>query len=620
MARVEIVKRERQEPELPLQPWEQSPLGEGHLHLPRYIDGLLQANAKRFTNNVRCAALYGNYDSVQAANFFVTKGVARNVPYKRLSFNACQSAVDTVTNRAASQAPEILAMSSDGDYRQFVRARLATQAIRTEFKRAHHDQIFPRIVQNALVFGFGAATVEREPNGLRIQRVFSPELVADPYENITDGWPHCISHVRYVSKARLMELYPDKAQAIEHAAARSEQTDTGAENVRVDEAWICAQGKTPGKHICCISTCDLVELEDYDYPTPPFVMLPWGMQFQGFYPPSLIDQVMGLQLEINQTLAIAHEAISLYAHPIMLVENSSNVALDHVRQAVPGKIIKYTNTRPDVVAPHVLSPEVYQHIERCYQRIYEIAGINMYAAGAKTLPRYESSKAMRAATEQGEVRHFSFAKACEQYHIDLAHLVCREAAILADEQDYRTRMPRSAFFKDIPWKEINFDVERFSISVDTINKGTESIASKYQDLSELAQLQQLSVAELRRYLLNPDLSRVLRHMTASDEYIDWVIYKLAYEEEYMPVEQFMDHATAFKECVAEYLAGLRLGMSDAAKDNLLNYILELQQVMQEAQQEQMNMQAIAQAQAQQKMMQAPVQMQLPSSNQPGSQI
>lgn len=604
-------------------PWFETTKGETYKHLIAYIDNVLQANQRRYTDYVRFAALYGNWETAHMTQMLLpTKVQTLGRQYRRLSFNICQSITDTVVNERASEAPDLMAVSCDGDYKQFVAAKQLTRAIKVELQRSKHDQIFPRVCQNTCLFGMGYATVERS-HDLRVRRVFSPEIVTDPFDNIVDDWPHIVSHVRFVNKWALKTDYPEKAARIEQAAAEVNRylRNKDDDNVRVVESWALKRGNAMGKHVVSISTCDLVDLEDYEYDTPPLVHLPWGQPLQGWQSPGLVDQLVGLQMEITETLEIIRDAIKLFAHPFMLVENGANVNPHHI-QDIPGKLIKYTNTKPEIVAANIISPEVFQHLERCYQKAYEIAGINMYQAGAKTLPRYESSKAMRAATEQGEVRHFSFAKACERYHVELGGLVCREGAILADETDYKTRQPHSAYFKNISWKEINYQVENYQIDIDTVNKQNNSLASNIQDLEDLAQLQQLSIPELRRYLLNPDLNRVLRHMTASDEYIDFVIYQLAYEEKYLKPDPFMDFQAAFKEVVAEYLTGLRIGMSDKAKENLLNYALAVKQEIDDAQQEQMTMQAEAQMQAQQNMQAkqaATLQQQAPVSTAPGSQ-
>lgn len=599
--------------------WEDCDPGEGYLHLPAYIDLMLELNKRRYQDYVRYAALYGNWEMVQSVNSMLMRTPNTSRSFRRLSFNICQSMTDTVANQRAASQNSVMAMSSDGDYKQFVRAKMFTKAVKEELTASGWDMIFPRFVQNAAIFGRGYATVDRLEDGLKARRIFTPEMVTNPFDNTCDDWPYVISHVRYVNKWKLISKYEHLREEILQASVAPESGRTEAdENVRVDESWICARNGKPGKHMACIRTADLIPIEDYAYDTPPFVSLAWGMPLQGWESQGLIDQLMGLQLEITETLDIAHQAIQLFAHPFMLVEQGSNLNKAEI-QDVPGRILSYANTKPDIVAPSLLSPEVYQHIERCYSKGYEIAGINMLDAGAKTLARYESSKAMGMAKQSGEVRHFSFATNADTACVDMARLIAREAAILGDEKDYKTKLPHSAYFKSIPWREINADLDKFKIDIDTVNKSSDSIASKIQDLEDLAQLQQLTVSELRSYLLNPDINRVLNHITASDEYINWVIYKICYEEneDMMPPNPYMDQAAAFKDCVAELLNGIRIGMTAKAQELLTDYIVGIKTNIDEAQQEQMQMQLAAQQQAQ--MMKAPVQAQLPSSNQAGSQ-
>lgn len=574
--------------------WWETEHGNVHQVLALYIDTLLQANGRRFIDYVRFAALYGNWETAQMTNMFLGKGIPNWRNYKRLSFNVCQSMVDTVTSQRSAEAPDLIAVSNGGTYEQFIQSKLLTNALRAEFSKNNMTNTFSRVVNNALVFGMGYGTAYRDRGRLVTTRVFSPEIVADPYDNVTDTWPHTFSHVCYVNKHTLIQKFPEHAQDIMQAASEPSNylRVRGDENVRVDESWYCAHDGKMGRHAMSVSTCTLKD-EDYEFETPPFAALTWSPPFQGWYGQGLIDQLLGLQVEINDLLEIIHEAQRLFAQPFMLIENGSNVNLAHI-QNIPGKLLKYSNIKPEIVKPEMVSQEVYAHLERCYQKAYEIAGISPYAAQAKTLPRLESSKAMNAATDQAEVRHFQFGKACEQWHIDMAKLSARELAILAEEEGYKTRMPHTMYFKNIDWKEINYSIDNFEIQIDTINKQSDSTAGKLQELMDFFNLGAVSVPELRRYLLNPDVKRALGAVTASDEYTDWAIYQMVVLKKPMQPDPFMDVTEASKQVIGEYLRGMTMEMDPAAEENLLNYILQLQALAQKAQQNALMQQAQAQ--------------------------
>ncbi len=91
---------------------------------------------------------------------------------------------------------------------------------------------------------------------------------------------------------------------------------------------------------------------------------------------------------------------------------------------------------------------------------------------------------------------------------------------------------------------------------------------------------ELTPTQLRQYMDNPDINRASALATASDDYIDWVIYKMTIDEEPMKVDDMVNMKAAYSLCTQHYLIGERLGWhSDAARENLMDYIVQLKNVL-----------------------------------------
>jgi hypothetical protein len=563
--------------------WWDTDKWEAHNALPTYIDAILQLGSRRFTDYIRFAGLYGNWDAAPATGSFLASGVPMGRAYRRASFNLTQNMVDSVANKRTSEYSRILANSVDGDYKQFMLAKLLTKALRNEFKTQNVEEKFFSVVKDALVFGNGLWTVHKKGGGKtgapakpEIARQFSPEIVVDPYENLTDGWPNSFAVCRFVSRAALAARYPQHAEIIMRAPTEPGHyiRVRGDDNIRVDEAWYGAKAGRVGRYVSCVTGVTL-EDNDYEHAEPPFVNIAWNPPFQGWYGQGLVDQLMGLQMKVNELIEIISEAHTLFAHPYMAIEQNSNVNLAHI-QDVPGRMIKYLTTKPEIMAAQMISPEVYTWLETCYRKAYEIAGINPVIAGAKQLQRVESSKAQRSMQQMDDQRHQSFASRCEQSTEKLAKLFCRVAAECDEENGYSTKMPSSVHMVSIPWKKIAYNVDTYQIEIGQVNPMMAKTSDKLQDLQDMQGLSQLTPTQFRQYLDNPDVQRAARLATASDDYIDWAIDQMTMEDKPMVVDEFVDKLTAFKVCVEHWLVAERLGWhSDVARENLLSYMLML---------------------------------------------
>jgi hypothetical protein len=570
--------------------WWDAPKNQPHEFLQSYLDTILQQNNRRFQDYVRYAGVYGNWDSVPLIGSFLATGIPYTGGFRRVTFNMTSSMVDTVINQRAAEYGRLMAESVDGDYMQFMMAKMLTQAIRQECELQDVEYKFSGVVRDALLFGRGVATVDKKggydtgtPARPVFRRQFSPEIVVDPYENVVDGWPFSFALCRFVSRQSVERKWPQHAGKISSAISEpgAYLRVRGDDNIRIDEAWVpTLDGKT-GRHVICTNGVTLCD-EPYDHEEPPFVSLAWQPPIQGWYARGLVDELLGLQMEVNQLLEIIHEAHVSFAHPYMVVEQNSNVNTHHI-QDVPARILKYLTVKPEIVSSQMIAPEVYQHLERCYQKGYEIAGINPYVAQAKTLPRLESSKAQRSMQDMNDQRHFQFSRQCEEFVEKWAKLFCRVAMECDEENEYATRMPVSSCYPNIKWGDINYELDKYNIKLGTVNPLMGKTAEDLQEIQEAMGLAQLTPTQFRQYMDNPDVHRNASLITASDDYTDWAIYYMTVKPgEPMDVDPLSDKKAAITACIQHYLIGERLGWPEqvsGAAENLLNYIEQCKQAL-----------------------------------------
>ena len=68
--------------------------------------------------------------------------------------------------------------------------------------------------------------------------------------------------------------------------------------------------------------------------------------------------------------------------PKVFLDMSSKVISSHLNNDI-GAIIKYQGNKPDFQVTQAVHPELFQHLDRLYNRAYEIAGISQLSAQSK---------------------------------------------------------------------------------------------------------------------------------------------------------------------------------------------------------------------------------------------
>ena len=93
----------------------------------------------------------------------------------------------------------------------------------------------------------------------------------------------------------------------------------------------------------------------------------------GFGGISLAEQLYPVQKEINSLCIRIQQSMHLLSVPLVFIQAGSKVAPSHIRNQ-PGTIIHYNGQPPVVYTPQAVHPEVFNHLDRLYQRAYEISG------------------------------------------------------------------------------------------------------------------------------------------------------------------------------------------------------------------------------------------------------
>jgi len=568
--------------------------------MARY-EAILDDQSYRKDQNLQNLRLYGNYYNSGLSSSTYARSKSTSMRH-RVTLNVIQSMCDTVTAKIAKNRPKATFLTNDGDYSMQRRAKLLDKFCEGQFYATKIYDIAPRVFLDACVFGTGIMKIYEGQDKIEVERIFPDEIVVDDQEAVY-GEPRQLFQIKYVDRDVLHAIYPERRDEIYSAAPpEDDYTDEERSNqIMCIEAWHLPSGKDAGdgRHAICIDGATLLE-EPYERDYLPFVFIRWTERLLGFYGQGLAEQLTGLQLEINKLLFNIQEQMHL-AKPKVFVEAGSKIAKAHLNNETWG-VIEYRGTPPQFFVPRTVSGEIFSHLDRLFNRAYEITGISQLAAQSKKPVGLESGVALREFQDIETERFMITAQQYERVFLDAAHQMIDIARNAAERGDnFEVISHGDKFIEKIKWKDINLKNDQYVMKIYPTNLLPTTPAGKLQKVIEMLQAGMLSQQEARGLLDYPDISAVNNMAMAAYDDVMMQIEQMIEHGIYMPPEPFTDLPLAMRLVRSAYLKAKVNKVPEERQDLLRRFLEDCVSLIGRMQAEAQKAQAEAQMQAQSQM-------------------
>lgn len=582
-----------------------------------YIQYLDQDQTYRQSDNFKYLRLYGNMDLFGLRSYQVLRADPSSATVNRVTMNIVQSMVDTVVSKIAKNKPKPTFLTEGGMWDQQQRAKKLTQFVEGQFQACDFYEKAAQAFMDSCIFGTGAIKIFKENGEIKAERVFIDELKVDDREAFY-GEPRQMHQTKLIHKDVLIEMFPEYEGAIEIASRDSSTTygvnvnATKADMVMVVESWHLRSGPEAkdGKHAINIQNQILFE-EEYEKPYFPFVFWRWGVRPVGFFGQGLAEQLQGLQLEINKILRTIQISMHLVSVPKIFIEASSKIVDAHLDNKIGG-IIKFAGSPPIPGQLGTIPPELFSHLDRLYQRAYEIAGVSQLSASSAKPAGLNSGKALREYNDLETERFMSVAQRYENAFMDAVPMMIDLAKEIDEDlgdSDYKVKVKGRKFLKTIKWKEVSMEEDRYVMSIFPTSALSSTPAGRLQDVQELIQAGFVSKEDAMKLLDFPDLQAFYNYETAPGEDIDMVIEKIIEDGDYMTPEPYQNLEYGIQKMQKAYLLFRSQNAPEARLELIRRWIEDanalLHRALTESQSQQMeaqaNIQKVAQDQLAEKM-------------------
>lgn len=502
----------------------------------------------------------------------------------RMRLNVTQSMIDTITSKIGKNRPRPMYLTEGGDYSLRTKAKMMGRMMEGLFLQSKLYDIMPKIFQDSCIFDLGVLKIYAENGKIYVERVFANEILWD-MDDALYGEPQSLYQVKKVHKSYLLDRFSGFSSEINNLLGGKQEENPDSELIECVEAWHLPTSleSGDGRHVICIEGVTLLD-EEYTRTQFPFLFLKWSDSIVGFGGISLAEQLYPVQKEINSLCIRIQQSMHLLSVPLVFIQAGSKVAPSHIRNQ-PGTIIHYNGQPPVVYTPQAVHPEVFNHLDRLYQRAYEISGISELSATGKKPAGLESGAALRIyhdiETERfiliGRRYESAFMSAAEHY-FDLAEEIVAEQGSFPVQTTYRREMTKVDFEK-IRMARDEFILEPFPVSI------LPSLpAGKLQTVQELINIGVIDKKEqITRLLDFPDLNSVSQVYEAAEADVEWRISKILDEGEYVGPEPYMDLNLAKQRFQLAYLEARQKGVEPEKIALLDEFIVQCQTMLNQLQ-------------------------------------
>jgi hypothetical protein len=482
-----------------------------------------------------------------------------------------------------------MVVTKGGSFKLQKRAQLMNKFSDGILMQKNVHEITTAAIKNGAIFGTGVVKVVAENGDISIDSILPTEIITCPGDSIY-GKPRTLYQTRFVAKYTLMEAYPELADEL--ASIKSQTVAIGSGHIVTDcikvvEAWHLSQKNADKPAGCHALVADGLTLfrEPYLKDHFPFAFYRHTTLPIGFYGRGVPEELLPIQAEINTLMTRCQQALKLIAIPRIFLEEGSQVNENQLNSQI-GAIHKYRGTPPIFSSPPTMPTEVYQQIERLYQKAFETQGIPLLQAAGKKPSGVDSGRALREYADQANTRFITLSQQRERFHIDVANLYFEACHDLSTEfgTDYKViSYDKKDGIEPLKYSQVSIKPDNYIVQVWPTNFFSQSPTAKLQEVQELSQAGFIPPEAALDILDFPDLQKYTELVLSGRRLVENNIEKMIETGEYIPPEETDDLKTAMSLSL-QYLSKFKLQEdSEEAEQLIRQYMDDVESLITQAQ-------------------------------------
>lgn len=522
---------------------------------------LWNANRPRRDNYARYWGLYSNAPLYGLTPKRFNQRVLQS---RRLSLNAVSSVCDAYVAKVTNQRPKVTFSCDGGTWEQHQRAETLERFNDGMLYEQDMYETGPQLELDTALFGtaviFVAPIGRESETEITYRRDFPWSFFCDDIE-AHGGDPRSFYRRIWIDRLQAMALYPDHAEEIATVETAHEDdedpvdSDNMTDSVCLTWGWHLPSGvgvwghdgEDTGDGMMCLTIGNILVAKEA-CTRYPFEFLYLARPINGVWGRGFAEQLQGIQFEIDTLLNMIRVAMKTGATLRYWIPTGANVNWNQLSTDVIGSGAYFDGPQPPIaVTPPAVAPEVYQHMDRLWQKAFEVPGISQLTAQSQKPAGLNSGKAMET---YADIESERFQVAFHQYqhlYLRLARqtiALCRE---IADENPgFSVKSVGRKTMQVVKWADAAMDDDDFAMKEYATSAFASTPEARMQQIQDSLNSGSplISPAEGRRLLNDPDLDAFDSLADASYDLAMDMISDILTKGVYLPPEDQMDLAEA----------------------------------------------------------------------------
>jgi hypothetical protein len=352
----------------------------------------------------------------------------------QITWNVIRSVVQTVASQVSRSRPRARFVTSGGTFKQKRRAKKLTTFVDGLFAEA---KVYDKTQQGFICAGaFDVAGIHvfRKGDRVAVELVRCNEIMVGANDGI-DGRHRSMYRRKFIDKGVLLAEFGKgkgneaKAEAISHATCANPVGDGVTNLVEVYEAWHLpsSDDSEDGWHVIAIDSTaggggGTLLVEEYKKKYFPIILFSLDPALAGPYGISAAATLLPIQIEVNMGLDKIRKGQHLACRPGVWLPFTAKLNKGQISSAV-GQVNYYAgNKEPTFYSPTAFSPEVYQHLERHFEKGFSLYGVNTQVAAGTKEAGTTSAVAIRESLDVQTARYAVLAQRWEALHMEIARI------------------------------------------------------------------------------------------------------------------------------------------------------------------------------------------------------
>lgn len=516
--------------------------------------------------------------------------------YSRVPVNLAKIFIDAAHARVTKQNPRPVFVSKGGNHTLRKKAKQMQKWVEYAEHFTKNRAIKKAAFKNAQIYGNGFVKTTEHPIVDEIQNVnvHPADIYVDPMEAAAEATPTHLYQRAYVSRSRLMKLFPKYKDKIRRAARitdqdayqwrRQDQKSLGTV-VEVVEGWRLPSyhGAGDGRRIIFVSNQVLV-LEEWESDSFPITNVKWQDDpTLGFWGISQTEELLGIHYDYNHTITNIETCIDGMPTPYILVPEAGNVSQGELGD-VNAIVINYGDEKPSFELPPSVPKDVVEYAQNIWDKGLQVSRLIPLGMSDVTGNGLETGQAVR---DFNDIASTELAPQLEQF--EAFNVACYEAQVRCGREIYKRNPSWKIVLRkdkytieEMDWSALDDDPRRdsFVIQVFPASMLSQTPAGRKSDVLDYFNAGWLDVGEAMSLLDFPDMDQFRNLRDAGRQNIERILEEMLDDDKYTAPEPTLDLRLSMKMTQMYINRAQAMGVPEPRINNLRMFMRQVHSLMQ----------------------------------------